>query len=727
MKEKIEVEDIKKRKGTESISRPNANEIYQKGNEHIINFSFKNSYKQLEIRNIIKINIIKSQISVFQDSQPYKYLTQNDFILINEINKKYRDYPEPIFNNEEKLTIQPFLDPNSENNFGVSQTNQNLATLFENILINQNQLADIQNLNENLFFENFSPKNNNLTFLYNITNDGNFSNDNFENKRLLLNNKRRRNFFGKIRKKSMVIITKDKNKTNNNEYINETVMDIKEEESDNNNNKKIIFLLSKGEKTKTKCRCSKDSIINKIKKIPGRKKKGSNEEGVHNKFSKDNMMRKLKNKVMESARKLINKIIKMEAGNEFKSFKELRKIEGIYSQELNIKFNFWFYFQKIKDIFQFKMSSKYSKGDLHSNNELINKIYSWGQKGLFQKTIELLELQFHEYYHKYFLGEEQDWYKKFDIKENKYELDFFLNEKPKSESPEINHSDEKYKKTIKDLAHKYELFFLKKNPRLSGNQKKEEKEESDSKKIIKNISPEEYKYYKCLFITTGSKYLPELENNFSKYLNDNKKYNKTILPSFNHNLNNEKNNSNNYTQKNDGCHNNKENTKNINENDKKNIKINNDNINIINKIKIIQNDKTNSKNNNKIKNNKPIFDVSKKVLFEIQKNEDSSNNSNNNKNKNNNINNNINNSNSNNNNINENNKNTSLINNNNDNYNKNDNIQINQNVSNTASNISNINIINNTKDVDLRQKVEKEMQTENIIHEEVNDDFVIVI
>ena len=58
MKEKIEVEDIKKRKGTESISRPNANEIYQKGNEHIINFSFKNSYKQLEIRNIIKINII---------------------------------------------------------------------------------------------------------------------------------------------------------------------------------------------------------------------------------------------------------------------------------------------------------------------------------------------------------------------------------------------------------------------------------------------------------------------------------------------------------------------------------------------------------------------------------------------------------------------------------------------------------------------------------------------
>ena len=41
----------------------------------------------------------------------------------------------------------------------------------------------------------------------------------------------------------------------------------------------------------------------------GRKKKNSGEYGAHNKFSNDNIMRKLKNKVIESARKLIsNKI-----------------------------------------------------------------------------------------------------------------------------------------------------------------------------------------------------------------------------------------------------------------------------------------------------------------------------------------------------------------------------------------------------------------------------------
>ena len=36
---------------------------------------------------------------------------------------------------------------------------------------------------------------------------------------------------------------------------------------------------------------------------------------------------KLKNKVMESARKLINKLIRKEAGERFKEFGEIRKIE----------------------------------------------------------------------------------------------------------------------------------------------------------------------------------------------------------------------------------------------------------------------------------------------------------------------------------------------------------------------------------------------------------------
>ena len=70
----------------------------------------------------------------------------------------------------------------------------------------------------------------------------------------------------------------------------------------------------------------KNKNSKKIQKKPGRKKKNSGEIGTHNKFSKDNMMRKLKNKVMESARKLINKMIRKEAGERFKEFGEIQKL-----------------------------------------------------------------------------------------------------------------------------------------------------------------------------------------------------------------------------------------------------------------------------------------------------------------------------------------------------------------------------------------------------------------
>jgi len=75
-------------------------------------------------------------------------------------------------------------------------------------------------------------------------------------------------------------------------------------------------------------------------------------------------MRKLKNKVIESARKLISLKIREESDTKFDG---LHKLGGAISQELNIKFNFWFHLQKFKDIFKFKCSSKYSINSLFDN------------------------------------------------------------------------------------------------------------------------------------------------------------------------------------------------------------------------------------------------------------------------------------------------------------------------------------------------------------------------
>ena len=71
--------------------------------------------------------------------------------------------------------------------------------------------------------------------------------------------------------------------------------------------------------------------------------KDINIQSKHTKFSPDNMMRKIKNKIIESSRLLTNKILSDEISKIKDKFQfpymEFKKIKGSFSQELNIKFN----------------------------------------------------------------------------------------------------------------------------------------------------------------------------------------------------------------------------------------------------------------------------------------------------------------------------------------------------------------------------------------------------
>ena len=315
------------------------------------------------------------------------------------------------------------------------------------------------------------------------------------------------------------------------------------------------------------------------------------------------MMRKLKNKVMESARKLINKVIKDEANTEFKYYKEMRKIEGIYSQELNIKFNFWFYFQELKDIFKFKMSSKYSKGDLESNLILIKKIYS-KDRNKFPKTIMLFEMPFYQYYHDIFLGENKNWTSYFNIKENEnyYQLDHFVS----SNSLNKENDFEIYKRTIFNLAYNYEKFFLDKNPRISVNRKNVSLKSFNIKQIIEYIGnlDKDSEMLKIKFIEKASNYRPELKSYLCKI---NKNKNNAKESNFNKSQKKEININNNTNEK--TIHNdNDTSNKNINEKEKEN----NINFNIIEKSHNIINEICLNKN-------KKIFGISKGSLFKIEK------------------------------------------------------------------------------------------------------------
>ena len=294
-------------------------------------------------------------------------------------------------------------------------------------------------------------------------------------------------------------------------------------ESNFSKNSEIKFLNNKKQREKIDIKNINKKKVFNLEKIfeknkksntPGRKKKNSGEYGVHNKFSNDNIMRKLKNKVIESARKLISQKIKDESNLKFKYF-ELHKIGGAFSQELNIKFNFWFHLQKFKDIFQFKCSSKYSKEICDNNNILIKKIYSNENIKNFPLTVKLLEMSFCQYYHEIFLAENPNWIYIYQIpfNQNYYEISYFFNT-IRSSVDYNSDDDELYIKKINQLAEDYEKFFLIKNPRKFMQKKICEINEKNEeiKKIIERLDKLDENNYnlKYQFLSNAVKYRPDL-------------------------------------------------------------------------------------------------------------------------------------------------------------------------------------------------------------------------
>ena len=535
-----------------------------------------NYFKLLKEKQEVRLNIINSKISIKETTLEKNII----FSQIEEIIKKYENHPLININkltNKSLIPVPLFDEVNDfSRNYPYISSKDNLIPNSVPNLIHQ--------INSNYSFPELSikEKENNLYNNNNLTNYfTNLSNITF------LNQKRKTLFVIDDKKKYAnfkykIFITTSNNEKSDEEKINSEINSEKNEYP-----KKVIFRMDK------KFRNYKEE---RIKKNPGRKKKNSGEIGIHNKFSKDNMMRKLKNKVMESARRLINKMIKIESGEEYKYFGEMRKIQGVFCQELNIKFNFWFYVQKLKTIFQFKMSTKYSKGDFDSNAQLISKIYSEKYKNKFPRTIKLLDMMFHQYLHEIFLGE-KNWTNEFEISEedNQFGINYFLKNKL-----DENKNDLFYLEKMNKLAIKYELFFLNKNPRIYSN--KNEEKISQIREIIKKISQQDYEKYKYYFISKSVFYLPDIKSSYVQYLN---KY-KDIYQNSNFEIK-EKTRYNNIfnTKAEQNFHEN-----NQNENIKK-IKINSNNkeMNIENEKK----DKSNPSKNN-------LFDVEKYVFFKKNKN-----------------------------------------------------------------------------------------------------------
>ena len=113
------------------------------------------------------------------------------------------------------------------------------------------------------------------------------------------------------------------------------------------------------------------------KKLLGRKRKDSLTEGKHNKFSHDNIIRKIKSIILHIVYLFINdkikEIYKNEPGYD-KEKDELKKIEQSQVINSDIKFNQNFLNETLEHIFSVNISHKYKKYNLEHNKNLINRL-----------------------------------------------------------------------------------------------------------------------------------------------------------------------------------------------------------------------------------------------------------------------------------------------------------------------------------------------------------------
>ena len=129
----------------------------------------------------------------------------------------------------------------------------------------------------------------------------------------------------------------------------------------------------------------------------GRKKKDSNQEGKHTKYSEDNIIRKIKASVISSLKDFINSVIsnvydKKIGKGRFR--KELLKMNQ--SQIINSKNNREFLYKSLKEIFSEDISTKYNNYQPEHNRRVIEDLLDekdYNKQTLFKNLFDLKFLE----------------------------------------------------------------------------------------------------------------------------------------------------------------------------------------------------------------------------------------------------------------------------------------------------------------------------------------------
>ena len=165
---------------------------------------------------------------------------------------------------------------------------------------------------------------------------------------------------------------------------------IKTEQSSNQRKEEVILDVKKGKKKENGKEENKKSLL-------GRKKKGSNETGNHNKYSEDNVIKKIKAHLLTILYKFINDVIKkVYNGNIGHGIFQKQLLKINQNQVIVSKNNKQFLNKTLKDIFSEDISTKYSTHSLSHNKELIKNLLNETDEEKRIKLNKLFNLTFIE-------------------------------------------------------------------------------------------------------------------------------------------------------------------------------------------------------------------------------------------------------------------------------------------------------------------------------------------
>ena len=171
-----------------------------------------------------------------------------------------------------------------------------------------------------------------------------------------------------------------------------------------------------------------DYPINEKEILLGRKRKISGKMGLHNKFSDDNLIRKIKGILVDNLYNFINTLLKDLYGN---NKIQLLIINPEQIKNSKVDFNIKFLDKTLKDIFSYKISTKYRSKSSDYNEKIINNLCNEEdveKKIIFEKLFNLNFLQCLKHFREDLNINElkglvllDECYKKF-IKESDYEM-----------------------------------------------------------------------------------------------------------------------------------------------------------------------------------------------------------------------------------------------------------------------------------------------------------------